>query len=103
MKDIKFWDCVYEGLPIVACERFRGWKYVGKLWQLRTVVAQVLQDHTPRSSREVSQEKAGSAWGGVGVHWDAKLWRENLFQVCLVHVSRRFGRNRCYFGEVCVC
>lgn len=41
--------------------------------------------------------------GRSGAHWDAKLWSENLFQVCLVHVSRRFGRNWCYFGEECVC
>lgn len=106
MKDIKVWECVYEVLPIIAaCERFCGWKYMCKLRQLTTVVAQALWDHTPRSGREVSQEKADeqSAWGGVGVHWDTKLWSENLFQVCLVHVSRRFGRNWCYFGEVCVC
>lgn len=72
MKDIKFWDCVYEVLPIVvACERFCGWKYVGKLRQLSTVVAQVLWEHTPRSSREVSQENANEQsgweeWGSLG-------------------------------------
>lgn len=66
---IKFWDCVYEIIPVVvACESLCGWKYVGKLRQLRTVFAQVLWEHTQRSSREVCQENADeqSGWGGVG-------------------------------------
>jgi len=110
VKDIKFWDCVYEVLHVVAaCKRSCGWKYVCKLRQLTSVVASVLWQHTLRSSRDVSQENADeqSDWGGAVVRWDATL--QSLRLISGVSLSLLFmwpeglEGTGWYFGEECAC